>query len=181
MMFLASMKLLVSLAVCRHTLTFGKVSVRSDHTCLRAVDGSGLKHGGVVEVLLRHGARTEVATAHIVRGARSLLGIRGLMQLGFLPHDWPDNTAGAKTGQAKPQGQEEGRLLGAMTGGLTQGLSGLTGGSSTGGVGGVAAGLTGKLESLILQMQVSHLLVMPQIRGRGHLLRAVPVTPGLPF
>ena len=59
---------------------FGKVSVRSDHTRLRAADGSGLKHGGVVEVLLRHGARTEVATAHIVRGARSLLGIQGLMQ-----------------------------------------------------------------------------------------------------
>ena len=55
---------------------------------------------------------------------------------------------GAKTGQAKPQGQEEGGLLGAMTGGLTQGLSGLTGGSSTGGVGGVAAGLTGKLGDL---------------------------------
>ncbi len=61
--------------------------------CLRAVDGSNFKHSSMVEVHLRHGDRMEVATAYIVNRARSILGIQGLIRLGFLPSGWPDNSA----------------------------------------------------------------------------------------
>ncbi len=93
---------------------FGKVSVKSDHTRLRASDGSRLEHGGMVKVHLRRGARTEAATAHIVKGAKSLLGIQGLMQLGFLPHDWLDSTAPVAVLSLGDSSQQV-KVLGAMS------------------------------------------------------------------